>query len=83
MKLTHKNCKNQDCQVCMKDSMELMHILDYKTGDDTVDHLGKYHSYLSKHGIEPETEWGWFTEESFDDDNINAYCNNFVNRYRR
>jgi hypothetical protein len=65
----------------MSDSMKLLQVLDDKTGDDSVDHLGKYHLWLTRHGIKPETEWGWFTEESFDDTNINAYCNDYVNRH--
>ena len=73
MKLTHINCKNPDCQVCFNDAEKLEKELTNRTGIDTVDHLGKYHLWLSKHGINPETEWGWFTIDAFDDENIEAY----------
>jgi len=65
----------------MDDAMKLLTRLEEQTGEDIVDHLGKYYLWLSRHGIEPETEWGWFTKEVFEEENINAYCNDFNNRH--
>ncbi len=73
MNLTHKNCNDDRCALCFKEHTDLGYELEMRTGINTVDHLGKYHKWLSDHGIEPETEWGWATDASFDEDNINAY----------
>jgi hypothetical protein len=62
----------------MEDHEQLQQILEERTGIDTIDHLGQYHSWLSKHGISPETEYGWATPESFDEENINAYVEEVI-----
>jgi len=38
-----------------------------------VDHLGKYHKWLTDNGIKAETEYGWPTSKTFDDENIQKY----------
>jgi hypothetical protein len=78
--LRHINCQNADCRICMEDHLSLDSLLSELTHNYEVDHLGRYHSWLSKHGIKPETEWGWATEESFDAENIKKYVNDFINR---
>ena len=78
MKLTHPNCKNDRCSVCMADHTALRDELEERTGLSHVDHLGKYHEWLSKRGINPETEWGWATAEAFDDINITDYVNSWL-----
>ena len=72
-KLTHKNCRDVHCALCMEEHLELGYELERRTGIDTVDHLGKFHKWLLDHGIEPETEWGWGSDAYFDEDNISAY----------
>jgi len=80
MKLTHIDCKNPRCSICFQDAQKLEDYLTEKTGNDKVDHLGKYHKWLSDHNVNPETEWGWFTKEAFDDENIENYINWFKDR---
>jgi hypothetical protein len=57
----------------MEDHEALEALLIKRTGNDAIDHLGHYHRWLSEHNIEPETEYGWATPESFEQNNINAY----------
>ncbi len=76
--LRHPNCCIHSCEICMEDHEELGEILTKLTGNDKVDHLGKYHLWLSKHRIEPETEWGWATPETFLRKNITRYVNDFM-----
>lgn len=81
--LTHPNCRNIDCGVCFKDHTKLQKKLEELTGDNKAyDHLGKYHKWLSDNGINPETEWGWATPESFEEENILAYVKWFKKEYR-
>lgn len=70
----HVNCEDPKCQVCLEDSQPLSDYLDEITGATTVDHLGRYHKWLSDKGIEPETEWGWWTEAVFKPENMKAYA---------
>lgn len=72
-KLTHKNCRDVHCTLCMEEHLELGYELERCTGIDTVDHLGRFHKWLGDNGIEPETEWGWGSDAYFDEENINAY----------
>ncbi len=76
--LRHPNCRYSRCEICMEDHEELGKILTKLTMNDKIDHLGKYHLWLSKHGIEPETEWGWATPETFLRENIERYVNDFM-----
>jgi len=76
--LRHINCRKSDCHICMEDHEKLGEVLEKLTDNDRVDHLGKYHMWLSKHGIEPETEWGWATPETFEDKNIGQYVHDFL-----
>jgi len=74
MKLHHINCQDTRCPVCFSDASRLEDYLCEQTGTkNKIDHLGKYHKWLSDNGINPETEWGWFTIEAFDDKNIENY----------
>ena len=74
MEMRHPNCRNDRCSVCLRDHGLLNDLLDKLTGDDTVDHLGRYRSWLERNGGNFETEWGWATPEVFEDDNINSYA---------
>ena len=76
--LTHSNCQNTDCRVCMRDADYLLEYLIAMTGNQREDHLGMYHLFLSKRGIVPETEWGWFTDAVFYPENIRAYIADWV-----
>lgn len=73
MILHHPNCALPKCEICMADHVALQAELEKRTSDTRTDHLGKYHLWLSRHGIPPETEFGWATPETFDDENIAAY----------
>lgn len=74
MKMHHINCQNPKCSVCFNDAMRLEKYLDEQTDtENRIDHLGKYHKWLSDNGINPETEFGWFTSDAFDDENIQNY----------
>lgn len=77
VKLRHPNCQNNNCWICLQDHERLGQYLAEAANNDTVDHLGKYHSWLSTHDIDPETEWGWATPEAFDPSNISAYVKEY------
>lgn len=74
---THKNCTNPKCTTCMADHLAVGAVLDELTGNDMVDHMGRFHKWLSDQGIEPETEHGWATESFFDDDLIQRYVDDY------
>lgn len=73
MKLSHPYCQDSDCRICLEEHLALGRKLDELTGDDTVDHLGKYHKFVSDSGHEAETKWGWATPLSFNDELIQEY----------
>ena len=77
IELRHKNCKNPDCKICWDDHMALKDKLEALTGNNKIDHLDKYRYFLSQNKINAETEWGWASEESFDDKNISDYVKDF------
>jgi hypothetical protein len=62
----------------MEDHDKLVKLLEKLTGNHKIDHIGKYHLWLSKHGIEPETKWGWATTETFLKENIERYVYDFL-----
>jgi hypothetical protein len=72
-KQRHFKCEDDRCKICLEDSFKLADFLDEKTGTMKIDHLGKYRSFLDNRGIPAETEWGWFTEDVFKKENIDAY----------
>ena len=82
MKLSHLYCRNTDCKLCLIEHEALEQKLEELTGDDTVDHLGKYHKWVGDNGHEPETEWGWATPLSFDDKLIQEYVDWFKEEYQ-
>ena len=69
----HKNCKESTCSFCFSDSNILASFLEVKTGISREDHLGAYHSFLKREYINPETEWGWWSEEVFKKENLDRY----------
>lgn len=73
MKMTHPNCADHECKVCLADAEKLGALLEEQMGDLCDDHLGEYYNWLKEHGIAPETAHGWLSEAAFDDDNINAF----------
>jgi len=74
---THINCENVRCQICMNDHMSVGRRLEKLTGDKQHDHMGRFHSWLTKHGYEPETDHGWGTEHYFNDGLMKAYANDY------
>ena len=74
MKQQHINCQNPKCTTCFTDAMVLEKYLQKQCGTkNRIDHLGKYHKWLNDNGINPETEFGWFSFDAFDDENIQNY----------
>ena len=74
MKQQHINCQDIKCSICLSDAEKLEKYLDRQTGtENRVDHLGKYHKWLNDNGINPETEFGWFSSDAFNDENIQNY----------
>ncbi len=59
--------------MCLEDHIALGEYLEERTHLFHVDHLGRYRGWIDKHGIPAETEWGWATAETFDEENIEAY----------
>ena len=78
MKVRHINCQDTKCPVCLNDAVKLEKLLQEKTGTgNKYDLLGKYHKWLADNGIPNETEWGWPSVETYDDDNIERFCEGF------
>lgn len=77
MQQRHKNCEIPKCAICMEDHLAVGDRLDALTGNSSVDHLGKFHAWLAKQGIEPETEHGWGTEACFDDALMQQYADTY------
>ena len=73
MKRSHPRCENNRCALCLDEHLDLGKELDRRTGIDTVDHLGKFHKWLSDQGINPETGHGWGSAAYFDEENISNY----------
>ena len=78
MKLTHRNCQDAKCSLCLKEHLLLGDELDKRTGIEGEDHLGKFHKWLTDQGITAETEWGWGSDAYFDEKNISAYVATWV-----
>lgn len=77
--MSHPNCQNSRCRICLDDSTRLQDYLEQETGDSFSDLLGKYRSWLDKNGIFAETEWGWFSINVFEPKNIKSFINNYIN----
>jgi hypothetical protein len=74
--LRHINCEDVDCRTCLADHLALGEELARLTNNQREDHLGRYEMFLRKIlKIETQTEWGWATQESFDEKNIEQYVN--------
>lgn len=78
--LHHPNCRNDDCEICLNDHYSLGELLDEKceTGN-RIDHLGKMHLWMTRSGLQAETEWGWATPQTFKKSNIDAYVQAYKN----
>lgn len=76
-KQTHVNCQDSRCKVCLDDSDRLSLYFDRITGLTNIDHLSHYHKWLGDNGINPETEWGWWTEDVFKPENLEAYTKQY------
>jgi len=77
-KLTHPYCTNDRCLVCLDDHLSLGKYLDKQTGRNDLDHLGKYHKWLSDNGIPNETEYGWAHPDAFLIENIRSYISRYT-----
>ena len=79
MNLSHPYCQNTECHVCFREHIMLGDYLDEKCEtNNNIDHLGKYHKWMSDNGFVPETEYGWASPETFNDNNIEAYIKNYL-----
>jgi len=73
-KLTHPICKDTNCATCLRDHEKLSKELEKRTGNNKVDHLGKYRKYLEdRKGLNCETEWGWAHPFVFEERYIAEY----------
>lgn len=82
MKLpTHKNCHSYPCGLCYIESGEILQdYLEQETSDTKHDLLGHYHSWLSRQGINPENEIGWWSLEAWDINNIDNFIKYWGNK---
>ncbi len=76
----HTNCDKDRCSICLEDCEVLETELAERTGLEKkyCDHLGEYRTWLDRNNIPAETEHGWFTEEVFDEENINNYVTEWL-----
>lgn len=77
IKLCHKYCRDTECKTCLADHEALAKELDKLTGDNTVGHLGKIHRWMELKGKVAETEWGWATPATFEEENIQGYVQDY------
>ena len=68
----HAECQDTHCSVCLEDALALGDELRRRIGGN-CDLLGAYHGWLAANGIPNETEWGWVSPESYDENNIAAF----------
>ena len=74
MKLHHPKCDNPRCEICLEDHEALQAQLSKMCGTGfEVIHLDLIKKWMNDNGKDPETEWGWFTPEVFEEKNINEY----------
>jgi len=77
VKLHHRYCRDTHCKTCLADHNALEKELDKLTGDNTVDHLGKIHRWMGLKGRVAETEWGWATPATFEEETIQEYVRDY------
>ena len=68
----HDGCDDSYCSTCQKANAELDAMM-YGALGSRSDWLGKYHSWLGKQGIPPETAGGWWTREALSDKNAQRF----------
>ena len=73
----HPDCNDLHCSICQQANSVLDDIL-YSSLSNRHDWLGKYHSWLKKQGISPETDGGWWSREALNDANVER----FIDVYR-
>lgn len=75
MEQRHKSCQDTKCKICLADALLLEYRLKEQTGTgNKYDLLGKYHKWLGDNGMATETEFGWPSEETYKEENINSFC---------
>lgn len=68
-------CTNNKCRFCLKHADMLLGELQRLTGEDyRADLAGAYHGWLSKNGIAPETDGGWWSREALSDANAKRFA---------
>lgn len=79
--MRHPVCRHVRCQVCLEDHLTLGRYFDGQCGtSNRVDHLGRYHSWLTRNGHQAETEFGWGHPDTFKAENIQAYIEEYGRR---
>lgn len=66
----HAGCDDFRCRRCMEASDILCGVLVRLTEDEVGDVLGKYHTWLRKNGINPETDGGWWSRDALSNANV-------------
>ena len=73
MVLHHPMCKLSRCETCLTDHIALEKELKRRCGGGNFDWLSKYHKFMKSRPGGAETEFGWATPESFEEENIQAF----------
>lgn len=70
----HEGCATVRCPRCMAVDEVLNAALEDATGDHTSDLRGKYHSWLKRQAIDPETAGGWWSRAALDSANVRGFA---------
>ena len=77
--LHHRFCQDTECCQCLKDHEEFGMELEERTGNSSVDHLGKFRMWIETQvSYEVETEWGWAHPDTIPEEHANAYVKDFL-----
>ena len=68
----HEGCAVMRCKRCM-DANDVLFDMLYAALGDGEDWLGRYHSWLKRENINPETEGGWWTRSALTEANADKF----------
>ena len=77
--LHHRFCQDVRCKQCLSDHEYFGKELKKRTGNSSVDHLGKFRMWIENQvDYEVETEWGWAHPDTITEEYANAYVEDFL-----
>ncbi len=77
--LRHKFCQDIRCRQCLADHEHFGRELEERTGDSSVDHLGKFRMWIEKQvSYKVETEWGWAHPDTITEEYANKYVEDYL-----